>query len=600
MSTGPFLGHRGGGVTLVDDDLASAARRLLLLRGELDDVGRGLGLLLGAPAAAPSLLRHAVLSRSGVRRLPARRPLDVLVGFVDVRVVDFRLVVFFAVASLLRERRLPGFFRPWFRGPRSVKVSRGRSVTDAPSHGSCILRAAGTGSDYLFGITRDPLFGRGTLWHSFPVRGGRTVRLFTPHLGESFAAGRDHLAVHELVLRLVADLPTRVDDQPLEVELRDGGEAREVVLARLVDHLHEGAAAVEVLEDVVDLVGDLGEALHQLGVVDLEDRGQRRELLEHAAPLVDAAHALHEQALGARGDGARLDADGAELEVEVAVVPDQEAVHRRLAAELVQLGVDQVAFVEVDGAASALVAEVEHAGLAADVDRLEQVDEAHLRERAAEARLGHAAALEALALVALQDEVHPRDDLFDVDRLGQVVLDAQLEAPDLALHRAVAREEDEGDLLGGLPLAELLDEGEAVHLREDRVREDEVRRGEVGHLERLFPRVAGGDGVAGLPQAHLQDAKASRVRVDEEEVLLGHGGRVGARVVRPGRGWDAPKRGILGAGEGSRWVSRTSRDCTASPARAVTRRDQSGKGRFRVSRERRTGAGSRSRGARAA
>ena len=48
------------------------------------------------------------------------------------------------------------------------------------------------------------------------------------------------------------------------------------------------------------------EPLGQLLVVDLEDGLERRQLLEHAAPLVEAAHALHQQAL--RGD---LDALGA-------------------------------------------------------------------------------------------------------------------------------------------------------------------------------------------------------------------------------------------------------------------------------------------------
>src|SRR5437870_748269 len=65
----------------------------------------------------------------------------------------------------------------------------------------------------------------------------------------------------------------------------------------LVDDVDERAAPVEQAQDPVDLVGDLGEPIDELAVIDLEDAIERRQLLEQTAPLVDAPHALHEQAL---------------------------------------------------------------------------------------------------------------------------------------------------------------------------------------------------------------------------------------------------------------------------------------------------------------
>ena len=100
-------------------------------------------------------------------------------------------------------------------------------------------------------------------------------------------------------------------------------------------------------QDAVELVGDLVQALEQLLVIDLEDRLERRQLLEQASPLVDAAHALHQEALRRRGDDV-LAGDRAELDLERAGVPDQRAIDRLFAAEAAELGVDDLAVAEVD------------------------------------------------------------------------------------------------------------------------------------------------------------------------------------------------------------------------------------------------------------
>src|SRR5690606_1520679 len=247
------------------------------------------------------------------------------------------------------------------------------------------------------------------------------------------------------------------------------------------------------------------------------------ELLEQPAPLVDTAHALHEEALRARVDRLLVDADLAELEVELALVPDEEAIDRGLAAELAELGVLERAVLEVDGAAPSARGEVEHAALAADVDRLEQIDHAHVGEGPAETGLGpHGLALEGFALVALELELDPREDLFDVDGLGEVIGDAELEAADLALHRGVAREEDQRDVLELFVFAELLDEGEAIEVGKDRVGQDEIGPGERDHLQRARRVLTGRHAETGLAQADLENAETALISVDEEEVLLRH------------------------------------------------------------------------------
>ena len=123
----------------------------------------------------------------------------------------------------------------------------------------------------------------------------------------------------------------RVVDQPFEVELGDDVERLEIGELAVVDDLHQRAPPVEQPQDAVDLVGDLGEPLGQLAVVDLEHGLERRQLLAQAPPLVDAPHALHQQALRRQLDHV-LAPDVLELDLELAVAPDQQAIDRVFAA----------------------------------------------------------------------------------------------------------------------------------------------------------------------------------------------------------------------------------------------------------------------------
>ena len=130
--------------------------------------------------------------------------------------------------------------------------------------------------------------------------------------------------------------------------------------------------------------------------------------------------------------------------------------------------------------------------------------------------------LERLALLLLQQDLDARDDLFDVDRLGEVVLDAQLEPADLVLDVGLRRQEDERDRRPVGVLLEPLDELEAVHLRHLGVGDDEVGRRGLDLAERVEPVDRGRDVEAGLLQADFENAKALGVTVDEKEALLGH------------------------------------------------------------------------------
>ena len=124
------------------------------------------------------------------------------------------------------------------------------------------------------------------------------------------------------------------------------------------------APPVEQPQDAVDLVGNLGEPLGELAIVDLEHRLERRQLLAQAAPLVDAPHALHQQALRRQLDHV-LAPDVLELDLELAFAPHQQAIDGVLAAEPAELRVDHLAVAEVDRAAFAVgVLEVDDARLA--------------------------------------------------------------------------------------------------------------------------------------------------------------------------------------------------------------------------------------------
>ena len=134
-----------------------------------------------------------------------------------------------------------------------------------------------------------------------------------------------------------------------------------------------------------------------------------------------------------------------------------------------------------------------------------------------------------LLLPFCEDHLHAGDDLFDVDRLGQVVVAAELEPLHLELDRLLVGQEDERDVPEALVALELLAQLEAVHLRHLGVREHEIRRPDFSHFSSAsFPLMAVVTEKPAFFEADLHDARTSRHR------------RPGAGAAWPSRRLSAP------------------------------------------------------------
>ena len=122
----------------------------------------------------------------------------------------------------------------------------------------------------------------------------------------------------------------RVVDQPLEVQLGDE------LSASRSPKSQSSTTCISVRRPSnsrrIPLIssGISAEPLGQLAIVDLEHGLERRQLLEQAPPLVDPAHALHQQALRRQLDHV-LAPDVLELDLELALAPHQQAIDRVLA-----------------------------------------------------------------------------------------------------------------------------------------------------------------------------------------------------------------------------------------------------------------------------
>jgi hypothetical protein len=362
-------------------------------------------------------------------------------------------------------------------------------------------------------------------------------------------------------------LPDLVDDA-LEVQAGDGRERLEVAHLCVVDGLERRSVPVEETQQGVDLVWEFCEALGELGVVDLIDRVDRGELLLQAPPLVHATHALHQEALGRRLNAPRP-FDRLEVDLEVAVFPGQEPVDGVLAPQFPGLRVDDLTIGKVEPRLMGRPVDREHAALAPEFNRLQQVDHAHVFERAEEPAFVLALELGSLAL--LQGDGHPGDDLFDVDRLGEVVVGAEFEAADFVLDGRLIREEDERNLpipfVGLHPPTEFV----PVHHRHVGVGEDERGADEIEFPERLLTVGRRRHAVTGIAQRDLHHAEALRVVVDQEQVLFHH--RPGT-VVPPCVNVKLAIRGRTGIDPGAvPFISSSARAAvrTPSPASAPAR-----------------------------
>ena len=169
-----------------------------------------------------------------------------------------------------------------------------------------------------------------------------------------------------------------------------------------------------------------------------------------------------------------------------------------------------------------VVVDVKDAALPRYLERLQKVDDGHVLDRTLEfgsTRL-RLARRDALLRAPREKEVHARDELAHEDRLGEVVLDAELEPADLVFDRFLARQKDDRDRGPFRTLFEPPDERIAVHAGQLGVGEDEIGRRELDLAEGIHAVSSRGDAVAGFLEADFEDPHTARVGVHQQELLL--------------------------------------------------------------------------------
>ena len=144
----------------------------------------------------------------------------------------------------------------------------------------------------------------------------------------------------------------------------------------------------------------------------------------------------------------------------------------------------------------------DHPPLEVDLDVVERED------AGARARAGRAA----------QDRADARGQLVGVERLGDVVVGAEVEALGLVGGRALGGQQDHRDRA---PLAQLAHDLDAVEVGHDDVEQDDVGADLLGLLERLLAAVGGDDAEALLAEGDRDELRDARLVVGDEDEWLG-------------------------------------------------------------------------------
>ena len=317
-----------------------------------------------------------------------------------------------------------------------------------------------------------------------------------------------------------------IEQHALEVQPRDRLQALEVADSRDASITSSSVRLPSISRRIRLLSsGTSPSRRRELVGVDLEAMRQRRQLLEQARPLVEPPHALHQQALRARRDHLAA-AHGAEHDLELALAPGQQAIHGVLALQRAGLGVDHLAVAEVDRGLALVRSPVNW--MTPDLRLISIVWITSTTGMSATRPANRVAVARAPRTRSrcrfCEQDVDPRDDLLDVDRLGQVVLDAELEAADLVLDRGLGGEEDERDL-GPVGVARTRRRSSKPSSSVGNFVSEMMRSGDVQLelVERVLHRLRGRDGEPRLAQGHLQHSQAASVPVDQEQALLRHG-----------------------------------------------------------------------------
>ena len=129
-----------------------------------------------------------------------------------------------------------------------------------------------------------------------------------------------------------------------------------------------------------------------------------------------------------------------------------------------------------------------------------------------------------------QDRADAGRQLVGMERLGDVVVGAEVEALGLVGGRALGGQQDHRD---GTSLAQLAHDLDAVEVGHDDVEQDDVGADLLGLLERLLAAVGGDDAEALLAEGDRNELRDARLVIrDEDEWLGAHDGTswVGAMV----------------------------------------------------------------------
>ena len=116
---------------------------------------------------------------------------------------------------------------------------------------------------------------------------------------------------------------------------------------------------------------------------------------------------------------------------------------------------------------------------------------------------------------AAQDGADAGDDLFEAEGLGDVVVAADGQALDLVAHVVARGEEEDGDRDAGV--AQAPGDGEAVHVGEHDVEDDEVGARGLGFVECAAAVLGGDDVEAGKTQRGGEEVSDVGFVVDDEE-----------------------------------------------------------------------------------
>ena len=120
-------------------------------------------------------------------------------------------------------------------------------------------------------------------------------------------------------------------------------------------------------------------------------------------------------------------------------------------------------------------------------------------------------------LRAAEEGAHARDELVGAERLGEVIVGAELESHDSIRFFRAGRQHDDRQRGGRVVSTNRATDFEAVHLREHEIEDEQIRRPRGDRRERLAPRRHDLRRETGLPEIARDELSDVRVVFDDED-----------------------------------------------------------------------------------